>query len=230
MRGFNLRNIPKKELIINAVVILIILTLIGVLLFYIQRTFESPGAAAEQIRNLGPLGPLVVITLIILEVIVAPVPGALLYVAAGYAFGTLWGTIFSYVGQIIGTTIAFFISRRFGRPIVERLVKKEKLDYYDCFFQQGGKIVLWVAYLIPIFPADTVTFVTGMSNMDWKKFIIIPVIAFIPNLFLHNYFGATLYQSGIGQKTIIFGLGLVFLLLISLIVFFFTRKRFTKKC
>lgn len=229
MNKINLRNIPKKELIKNAIVIVVILIIVGILLFYVQRTFESPRDAADKLRGLGSLGPLVLISLMILEVMVAPLPGGLLFIASGYAFGTGWGTLFSYIGQIAGTLIAFFISRRFGRPIVERLVKKEKLDYYDCFFQRGGKVVLWVGYLIPIFPTDIMTFVTGMSNIDWKKFMIIPAIAFIPNLFLHNYFGATLYQSGVAEKTLIFGLALLFLLLVSISAYFYTKKKIITK-
>ncbi|MEM4244780.1 MAG: TVP38/TMEM64 family protein [Candidatus Nanoarchaeia archaeon] len=230
MNRLNLRRIPKKELIKDALVVLVILALIGILVFYVQRTFESPANAAEKLKSLGALGPLVIIVLIIFEVMVAPIPGSFLYVASGFAFGTFWGTLFSYIGQMAGTLIAFYISRRFGRPIVERLVKKEKLDYYDCFFHQGGKVVLGICYLLPVFPVDIMTFVTGLSSMKWKKFIIIPSIAFIPNILLHNYFGAVLYESGVAEKTLIFGLAFLFILLISALMYLYTRKKIMKTC
>jgi uncharacterized membrane protein YdjX (TVP38/TMEM64 family) len=206
------RQIRKN--IWNIIIFLIILAIIGGVIFFFQKTFESPKDAADKIREFGALGPVVVITLIAFEVVIAPIPGYVIAIASGYAFGALWGTLYSYIGNIIGTTIAFFISRKFGRPLVEKIIKKNQLATYDSFFKEKGKPMLWLAYLFPVFPADIISFVTGLSDIRWKDFMIIISIAYLPNMLFLNYFGATLYNSGFRGNAIFF------MLFIGIVVIF----------
>ncbi|MBS3141347.1 TVP38/TMEM64 family protein [Candidatus Woesearchaeota archaeon] len=208
----------------NLIILLIILTILGAGLFYIQTYFETPQQAAEKIRSLGLIGPLVIIALLVLEVIVAPIPGFIVAIASGYAFGPIYGTIYTYIGNVLGTFIAFYISRRFGRPLVERLVKKEKLERYDKFFQDEGIAVFWAGYLFPIFPSDIISFLAGLTSIKWRKFIPIVVIAYIPYVLLFSLFGASLYESGIGKSTLIFGSILFFILVVALFVYLKWRK------
>lgn len=221
---------PLKKLIRNFLIVILALFVAGLLLIYIQNSFESPREAAEKIRELGIFGPIAVISLIILEVVVAPIPGVLISVASGYAFGTYWGAVFSYIGNVIGTAAAFFLARKFGRPLVERLTKREKLDRYDCFFKQGGKTLLFAVYLFPIFPTDIISFVTGLSSINWKKFMIIISIAYIPNMLLLNYIGANLFESNITSNSPILLILVLSTIAIGIGLYFYIRKKINVKC
>jgi uncharacterized membrane protein YdjX (TVP38/TMEM64 family) len=212
----------------SIIIFLVILAIIGASIFFFQKTFESPKDAADKIRDLGALGPLVVITLIALEVVIAPIPGYVIAIASGYAFGIWWGALYSYLGNIIGTAIAFFISRRYGRPLVEKIIKKKQLIVYDSFFKEKGKPMLWLAYLFPVFPADIISFVTGLSDIKWKDFMIIVSIAYIPNMLFLNYFGATLYESGFRGNAIFFALFLGIVVIFSYFYYISLKKKKTK--
>lgn len=220
---------PLKKLIRNFIIIILVLFLVGLLLIYIQNSFESPRDAAEKIKSLGIFGPIAVILLIILEVVVAPIPGVIISVASGYAFGPYLGTIFSYIGNIIGTAIAFFLARKFGRPLVERLTSKAKLDTYDCFFKQGGTALLFIVFLFPLFPTDIVSFITGLSDIKWKKFMIIAAIAYIPNMFILNYIGASLFESGSANSPLLLTLALVTIAL-GIGIYFYVRRKMKAQC
>ncbi|MFH1210446.1 MAG: TVP38/TMEM64 family protein [archaeon] len=221
---------PLQILIRNFIILVLALFLIGLLLIYIQNSFESPKDAAEKIRSLGVFGPIAVILLIILEVVVAPIPGVLISVASGYAFGTYLGTVFSYIGNIIGTAIAFFLARKFGRPLVERLTRKEKLDMYDCFFKQSGNILIFTVYLFPIFPTDIISFVIGLSNISWKKFMVIISIAYIPNMLILNYIGATLFESSIAANSPILFILVLLAIAMGVGIYFYVKKKMSTKC
>jgi len=227
----NKKGLRKKIAFIirDIIILLIFIALIGVLLVYLEQTFESPRQAADTIRGLGAIGPLVVIAIITLEVVVAPIPGYLIAIASGYAFGGLLGAVYTYIGNIIGTAIAFSLSQRFGRPLVEKLIRKKKLDFYDSFFQEHGKIALWLGFLFPVFPSDIIAFATGLSDMKFRDFMFIVSIAYIPNMLLLNYFGAAIYESGFSPGTIFFGAFLLLMLVISFIVYLFWRKRIERK-
>lgn len=204
---------------------IIIAGLIGILIFYLGSLFEPPRDVAIMIRSLGFLGPVVVITIIALEVIIAPIPGGLITIGAGYAFGTLWGTILTYTGNIIGTSISFFLAHRFGRPFVEKHLNKEKMVVYDYFFKEYGKSMLWFAFILPVFPTDLITFATGLSDIKWKDFMLIACIAYIPNMIILNYFGATLFKSGFGRETTLLGLAILAVLLFGLTVYAYLKKK-----
>jgi len=208
----------------NLIILLIILAVLGALLVYIQNYFGTPRQAAETIRNLGFIGPIVIISLLILEVIVAPIPGFIIAISSGYAFGPVLGTIYTYLGNVIGTFLAFFLSRRFGRPLIERLVKKEKLEKYDKFFQDEGLAVFWAGYLFPVFPSDIISFLAGLTSIKWRRFIPIVIIAYIPYVLLFSLFGASLYESGFGKSAFILGTILFFILVIALFVYLKWRK------
>src|SRR5260370_1401557 len=50
------------------------------------------------------------------------VPGAVMTIAGGLAFGALWGALWSLVGAELGALIAFGAGRFLGRGFVERIV------------------------------------------------------------------------------------------------------------
>lgn len=204
---------------------IIVTGLIGILFFYLGSLFESPQDVAIRMRSMGFLGPVVAITIIALEVIIAPIPGGLITIGAGYAFGTLGGTVISYIGNIIGTSIAFFISHRFGRPFVEKLLDKKKMLVYDYFFREYGKSMLWFVFILPVFPTDLITFATGLSSIKWKDFMLIAGIAYIPNMIVLNYFGAALFRSGFGLETTLLGFAILAVVLFGLAVYAYLRKK-----
>ena len=75
----------------------------------------------------GIWGPLVYILLYA----VGPsflVPGAVMTIAGGLAFGALWGAIYSLVGADLGALMAFAAGRFLGRSFVQRIVGGGRFD------------------------------------------------------------------------------------------------------
>ena len=76
----------------------------------------------QFINQFGVVAPLVVIGLIAAEVIIAPLPGGWLAIATGYLFGSALGSLYAYIGNVLGATIAFELARALGQPFVRHLV------------------------------------------------------------------------------------------------------------
>lgn len=214
----------------NFLILLIFLVITGMGLIILEQKYDSPQKLADEINNLGAVGPFFVILLIVLEVVVAPIPGFVIAIASGFAFGAFWGTVYTYIGNIIGTAIAFLLSKKFGRPLAEHIVEKRKLDIYDCFFREKGKIALWFAFIFPVFPTDIISFVTGLSNMRLRSFMLIVAVGYLPNLIILNYFGSTIYHYGFGTETFILGSIFISLFLFGGIFYWHLRKNMPKKC
>ena len=203
---------------LELVFVLLILAAIGAAFYHINTSFKDPSEVRDYLQSFGVFGPLIVILLIILEVIFAPIPGIIIAIGSGYAFGALRGTLYSYIGNVIGTMIAFWLSRHFGRPLAKKLIREEKLDYYDRFFRERGIYALWAAYLLPIFPTDIISFVTGLSSLRFRKFIRIVLIGFIPNMLILNYFGESILLRGFSLTTALIGSSLLLLGFIALLI------------
>jgi len=206
------------------IIIIAVILVLSIAFYELNISLKNPQEVRDYVQGFGAFGPLIIILLIIMEVIIAPIPGVIIAIGSGYAFGALKGTLYSYIGNIIGTSIAFALSRHFGRPLVKKLVKEEKLNYYDRFFREKGVYGLWFVYIFPLFPTDIISFVTGLSSLRFRRFIKIVLIGYIPNMLLLNYFGDSILVHGFGTTTILIG---SFFLFASLLAFLFVYKKKT---
>src|SRR4029453_16713650 len=77
-------------------------------------------ALRTYVLGWGALAPLVYIGAVIVEVLVAPFPGTLLYAPAGALFGGFLGGTYSLAGNVIGAGLAAWIGRALGEAWVAR--------------------------------------------------------------------------------------------------------------
>ena len=107
-------------------IIPIILLIIGYL--YPLSFFGSQEAIRDFVSQFGIFAPLVFITLQILQVIITPFSHYAVSIAGGFIFGIWQGFIYNWIGRVIGTAIAFYLARIFGRKIIKHVVKKETIQ------------------------------------------------------------------------------------------------------
>ncbi len=129
--------------------------------------------AIALIRSFHPYDAFAFIILQIMQVIVAPLPGEISGIIGGYLYGPFLGTIYSTIGLTLGSLLAFAISRRFGLPLVERVVKREFIRKYDYLMEHQGSFVSFLLFLIPGFPKDGLCYILGMSHMRTRTFLLI---------------------------------------------------------
>src|SRR4030042_3380804 len=78
----------------------------------------SERESCEQfIKSFGILAPLAIIIVIIIEVVLAPLPGFIPAISAGFIFGAVYGSIYTYTGNLLGTFLVFLLSRHIRRAV-----------------------------------------------------------------------------------------------------------------
>jgi uncharacterized membrane protein YdjX (TVP38/TMEM64 family) len=77
----------------------------------------------EHLRSYGPWAPVATFVLIQFQAVFAPLPSFPVIYAAGFLFGTFWGGLLSWVSVLASAALCFSLARRFGRPLVERVVR-----------------------------------------------------------------------------------------------------------
>ena len=137
-------------------------------------------ALQAWLDGFGVFAPVVFIGLQALQVIVAPIPGQVVAVVAGFLFGSFWGTVYSLTGVLIGSAIAFSLSKRFGRSFVESVLHEDVVTRFDDFVDTVGVPGLFAFVVIPGLPDDAICFLSGLTKWSLPTFIAVIAVGRLP--------------------------------------------------
>lgn len=178
----------KKRQKIVAVAALIIAALFTGLVVWkvgipLLRFAGEPQAFRDWVDSKGVMGPLAFMGMVILQVIIALLPGEPFELAAGYAFGALEGTILSVVAATIGSMLVFFLVRTFGMWLVEVFFSREKLENIK-FLQTSEKknILFLIIFMIPGTPKDLLSYFAGLTDIKAPVWLLICSLGRLPSI------------------------------------------------
>lgn len=126
------------------------------------------------VASLGAAGPLALISLNILQIIIAPLPGMALFFVSGYLFGPWWGAAWGLTGLLLGGLTAMWLARVFGRPLAQRLVGADRLAHWE-HVTHSDSTVVWA--LILLAPSGDVPFwLAGFSRVRFRTIALLIVL------------------------------------------------------
>jgi len=143
----------------------------------------------SMINSFGGLSMLIFIAIVIIEVIIAPIPGMIFTVAGGITFGPFLGAVLSIIGNVLGATICYFLARHLGGHYIERAIDEKRLRFFYKYTDKYGSWVLFLLRLNPITSSDIFSYFAGLINMKYRSFIISTTLGLIPLMFALSYFG-----------------------------------------
>lgn len=147
------------------------------------RFAQEPERFRAWVDEQGVLAPIAFLGMLILQIVVAAIPGEPLEIAAGYAFGALEGTLLCLFGAFLGRVAVFLLVRRFGARAVDVFFPLEKLNTLS-FLQNKKRLTLWVFFLffLPGTPKDLLCYVVGLTDLPLKSWLLICAIAPFPSI------------------------------------------------
>ena len=87
---------------------------------------EDPAAFQEMVDSYGFAGRLIFVGMVVLQVLVAFIPGEPIELAAGYAFGFWEGTILTLLGFLIGSWLVFLLVQKFAERYASRRYNEDR--------------------------------------------------------------------------------------------------------
>jgi uncharacterized membrane protein YdjX (TVP38/TMEM64 family) len=153
----------------------------------------------EVIASAGPFAPLLYIGVKMVTYVVAPLSSGPIQLFSGILFGLIPGTIYTLVGEVLGGSINFLLARRFGRPVVERVVGAENLPRVDGWVSQivDWKTLLYARlFLFSIY--DFISYAVGFSRLKYRTYLIISVCAGLVPTFIASLLGTSLTEERSG--------------------------------
>ena len=151
-------------------------------------TILNGAALRAHIGELGPWGPLLVIGLMVLAILVSPIPSAPIAVAAGAAYGHVWGTLYVLLGAELGALIAFGLARWLGGETLRRWFG-ERLSVGLLGSQNALTGIVLVSRLLPFISFDIISYAAGLTVLSFWRFAIATLIGIVPASFLLAHFG-----------------------------------------
>ena len=146
------------------------------------------------ISSFGPYSPIVYILLQVIQVIIAPIPGGAIEFLGGYLFGAKSGFLYSMIGLLLGSWIAFSLARIFEKVAVEKFVSEETRNKFDYLVEHQGAIISFILFLIPGFPKDALCYILGLTPMHLGVFLIISTVGRIPGTLMATLQGAKAFD------------------------------------
>ena len=106
---------------------------------YFAGILQSKETLSAFILQAGIFGPPLFIFLQILQTVVPIIPGALTSVAGVFIYGHIIGTIYNYIGIVIGCAIIFHLARMYGPKFVQSMVSQKTYDKYIGWLNEGKR-------------------------------------------------------------------------------------------
>lgn len=142
------------------------------------------------------LAPLISMFLRTLAIVVAPIPGTPIDLINLAFFSKMAGFIYAEISVMLGSSINFYIGRKFGEPVVKKFIDvgkihiweqriNEKSGFWGLVFIRMGTVLIF----------DYLSYVAGLTKISFSKFFTTSLLASIPPLAAFYYFGGMIIEK-----------------------------------
>lgn len=168
MKSFNQKKIKN----------LLPLILYGLLMFiaaFLIKKYVNREILQEIVSSSGNLGIFVYYLIEVAYITFTPFLNTFILIVSGYIFGSFLGFIVNFLAATTSLFLIVFLVKKYGRPLLKKLVSESFYKNFDKITQKVGPILLLVAYVIPFSPDDELTYIVAAGPLGFKRFIL-PVL------------------------------------------------------
>ena len=178
-------------------VLMCVLSVAGIIILNkLSNEYENGNVLRGLIDEHHFLSALIMVAICTLQVIIAFIPGEVVEVAAGYAFGAWWGAVLCTVGITVGSVISIWLARRYGRKLIEAFYPREKLDSMPVLSDPKKRnVFVALLFLIPGTPKDLLTYIIGLTEMSIPLYVMLTTFCRFPSIIM-----STLSGDAMGEK------------------------------
>lgn len=217
----------KSSKIFFVTYIIVAISVIGYCIlckYGIMDTITSVEGLKELILSTKEKGIYVYILIQAAQVIILPIPAAIICIVGSLIYGPFLGGIYCSIGVLIGSFVSFVLGKTFGYRIVAWIAGKENTDKYSEIIRKRGGFFLFLAFLLPMFPDDILCLIAGITNMKFKTFAWITIITRPIGVICMSYFGGGHIIPFSGWGLYVWSILLVIIVAIVFIIYKYQEK------
>lgn len=183
----------KKAVSVAAILIFILFcALVGWLVGVpMVQMASEPEQFRAWVEGYGLPGKIVFVGMVVLQVLVAFIPGEPIELAAGYAFGFLEGSLLTLAGFLLGSAMVYSLVKKFGVKLVEVFFDRNKINEFS-FLKNPKKTraLALILMTIPGTPKDFLSYFAGLTQLKMGEWLAIVAIGRLPSLITSTVTGA----------------------------------------
>lgn len=143
----------------------------------------------RKMKAYGPVAPIFFIILQAIQVIFPVIPGGASCLAGVLAFGPFLGFIYNYIGLVLGSVIAFSLSKHYGLSFIQKLFSEETIQKYLVYIRNNRfEKIFFLGIFLPGLPDDLLCYIAGLSSMNYKTFLKIILVGKPFALLMYSFF------------------------------------------
>jgi uncharacterized membrane protein YdjX (TVP38/TMEM64 family) len=145
-------------------------------------------AVVLRLAELGPWAPVIFIVIYVAAA-VTMAPAFLLTVAAGALFGVWRGTLYVFIGGVLGASAAYAVSVRLTR--LSFLAWLDTNHHVLAVRKAVAGEGAWVQFLLrlsPLVPFNLLNYALGLSHVRYRDFLL-ATIGMLPAIVMYTYYG-----------------------------------------
>lgn len=147
---------------------------------YATGFFEAAGSQEKlgaYIARCAPWSHLSYFGIQLASVVIAPIPSNITAAAGAYLFG-LWPSFLLTWGAVtMGSAIVFTLARALGQKFVGQFVSDKLSEKYLDVIRRKRDVFLALAFLFPFFPDDILCILAGLTDISFRRFFLLVVLA-----------------------------------------------------
>ena len=131
--------------IVKAIFVVLVLIVVGIFCWYAGQPLVKFASEPEKFRiwvnSNGIWGRIAYMGMMVLQILAAFLPGEPFEMVAGYAFGSVEGTLLCFFASAIGSVLVLLLARKFGLKFVSLFFNEDKIKSAK-FLQSSPKKTL----------------------------------------------------------------------------------------
>ena len=125
----------------------------------------------DWVGQFGPWGPVAVVATMVLQMFLIVIPSWGLMIVNVLAYGPVWGSLLSVGGILAASSLGYFIGHHLHETTIDQLVGRKTSRKMEGYVDDYGLWAVFVARLAPFLSNDAISFIGGLLQMGYWKFI-----------------------------------------------------------
>ncbi len=167
------------------------------------RFASEPEQFRLWVDSHGMLGRIAFLCMVVFQILLALIPGEPFEIAAGYTFGVIEGTLLCILASGIGSSLVYFLVKRFGIRLAEVFFTREKLESVGFLKTSKKRIyLLLLVFMLPGTPKDLISYFVGLTDIPYPIWLVICSFGRLPSIIT-----STVGGDALGEERYWFAIG-----------------------
>lgn len=166
-----------------------------------HELFRPDLSSADRITRLkaffedcGVLAPLVYVAFVTVEVIIAPIPGLMLYAPGGLLFGPWLGGTLAVIGNTIGAGISCLLARSLSLLWTDRFFSSSAMIQMQERLERRGALWIFLLRLNPLTSTDLLSYAAGFTRISAWRVMLATGLGMAPLCYAQSWISDSLFN------------------------------------